>query len=227
MSLRLGVALVPLLATTAYAQAPGQWTEPATPPPSAPTYAAPPPQIVVVTPPRREARFSIGLNANSASIAPSNHDGDSVDFDGASLSFRYRPWDHLELELDLGGGRQTYDDGQRIVDGELAMGYGTLAARYRFNPRARWNWFLSAGLGVVTIAPHDASQDVIDAAQRPLFTFGGGVEWRLAYRFALQFSLEGIAAGQSDEEMKLADQGYDVAGSWSGGRFALGGNFYF
>jgi len=224
MSLRLGVALVPLfVAATAHAQAPGEWT----PPVEGPSYAPPPPQVVVVAPPRRDTRFSIGLNAGSTGISPSNHEGDSVDFDGASLSFRYRPWDHLELQLDLGGGRQSVNDGDHISDGDLAMGYGTLAARYRFNPHARWNWFLSAGIGVMTVAPHDATQDVIDAAQRPLFTFGGGVEWRLAYRFALQFSLEGIAAGQTDEEMNLADQGYDVADSWSGGRFALGGNFYF
>lgn len=229
MSLRLGVVtLTPLfVAATAYAQAPGQWSEPPTAPVQGPTYAAPPPQIVVVTPPRHDTRFSVGLNVGSTGIAPSMHEGDSVNFDGASLSFRYRPWDHLELQLDLGGGRQSYSDGDYVAQGDLAMGYGTLAARYRFNPHARWNWFLSAGLGVITVAPHDASDEVIDAAQRPLFTFGGGVEWRLAHRFALQFSLEGIAAGETDAEMKLADRGYESTDSWSGGRFALGGNFYF
>lgn len=221
------VAAAPLLfSATAHAQAPGEFAQP---PPAYGPYegpAVPPPPAPA---PALPGRFSLGLNFQSASFSSGSGSGsgigtgtDSVDFDGGTIAIRYRPWRKVELELTLGGGRQTIDG----EEGDLAMGTGTLAVKYRFNQQDKWNWWLLAGFGATTIARHDASDDEIDAAQRPHVAAGIGVEYRFA-SFALQLEGRVMGLGHTEDEMTRLDNGEYVDDAPTGGTIALGASYYF
>jgi hypothetical protein len=214
MSPRLWVvSLVPLFAAaTAHAQAPGEW-EP--PPYYGPAVVEPPPA------PPLPGRWSIGLSAGNTVFGTESSD-ETVDFAGGSLALRYRPWRKVELELTLGGGRQTIDG----EDGDLAMATGTLAARYRFNQRDKWNWWLLFGVGATTIARHDASDDEIDAAQRPHVAVGIGLEYRFT-NLALQIEGRAIGLGQTEAEMEAYDRGEYTPESIAGGTVTFGASYYF
>ena len=230
------LSIAPVFATaTASAQAPGEWTpdQEQSAPPGEPQGYAPSPYaqapVAAVAPAPRARRWSVGLNLGQTELTATSDYGDSqsATFGTGSLAVRYRPWQHLELEFSIGGGRQTLDeeiDGRS--EGDLAMATGTLAARYRFNPHQKWNWWLLAGLGATTVARHDASDEEIDAAQRPHGTLGVGVERRFN-RFALQFELRALMVGQTEQEMELADQGVMTTESISGGNFSFGASYYF
>lgn len=214
----LCVALAPLFAAaTANAQAPGEWTP-------GPSYAQPPP-VIAPAPAPQVRTWSIGVNVGQTDLASKEYTDATVQFDTASLALRYRGWRHLELELTVGGGSEAYEDSYERV-GELAMSTGTLAARYRFQPERRWNWWLLAGVGVTTVAPVNSSDEEIEAAQRPHGTLGVGIERRWT-RFALQFELRALSVGQTETEMELADQGVMTSEGLSGGNFAFGASYYF
>lgn len=218
----LALSLVPVFAATAaHAQAPGEWT-----PDQGQGYAQPPPQQVAPPAPR-DRRWSIGASIGSTEISQSNgHEDQSVTFAGGSLAVRYRAWRHLELEFSIGGGREQIPEERGGGEGELAMATGTLAARYRFNPRAKWNWWLLAGVGATTVARNDATDEEIDAAQRPHGVLGIGLERRFN-RFALQVELRGLAIGQTEEEMKYAeDSGMETEGLGAA-NVSLGASYYF
>lgn len=206
------LGLAPLcLAATAYAQAPGEY---------GPSYYAPTPPP---PPPRPHfSRFSVGLNFAATELSSDKSD-DTVGFSGVSFALRYRATPHLELEGEFGGGRESSRNGvdEDMDESELAMGFGTLSARYRFNPWDKWNWWLLAGVGATTIAPHNASDEQISDAYRAHFAYGVGMEYRFT-RFAIQAELRGYVLGQTDQEMTN-----DVDPELTAGSFSLGGNFYF
>ena len=234
------LSLAPVFAaSTAAAQAPGEWTDQGAPQPqyqpqypvgyvAQPGYAQPPPQVVVVAPAPRNRRWSIGVNVGQTELtANSEYATESATFDTGSLAIRYRPGRHLELELSFGGGSQALGEDEYYgAQGELAMATGTLAARYRFNPNRKWNWWLLAGVGGTTVAQKTASDEEIEAAQRPHGVLGVGVERRWN-RFALQFELRALAVGQTEQEMELADQGVMTTDGLSGGNFSFGASYYF
>lgn len=219
MSPRLWIAtLVTLAAGTAYAQAPGESYD--NNPPAYGPYYAQPPAVVVEQGPQLPGRFSIGLNMQSASFGVG--DGPEDKFDGGSIAIRYRPWRHVDLELSLGGGRQNIDG----MEGALAMGTGTLAARYHFNQENHWNFWLLFGVGATTIARHDATDEEIDAAQRPHLAIGAGLEYRFT-NFALQLEARAMGLGQTEDEQMLQEQGVYTSEGLSGGSIALGASYYF
>jgi hypothetical protein len=231
MSVRLGLAaLAPLfLSATAFAQAPGD-TDPtdqteqadpaqpyAQPPPVAPApaapvaqpYAQPVVQPVAVDNPCNcginpmARRIAIGINLGGMSVGADHAtDDQKAKFHTAELSLRYRATPHFEVELLLSGGRQVLDNGD---DGNLAMGAGTIAARYRFRPERSWNWWLMGGLGMTVIENHDATQDQRDNAQRGHIAFGVGLEKRFRW-LALHAELRGIALGQRSDAMDVKAQ---------------------
>ncbi|CAN5919070.1 hypothetical protein BH11MYX2_BH11MYX2_35400 [soil metagenome] len=206
------LGLAPLcLAATSYAQAPGEYG------PSSYAPSPPPPP-----PAPRYSRFSIGLNLAGTELK-SDASGDTVGFSGVSFALRYRATQHLELEAEFGGGRESSRNGvdEDMGSSELAMGFGTLAARYRFTPWDHWNWWLLGGVGATTIAPHDASDQQISDSYRAHFAYGIGMEYRFV-RFAIQAELRGYALGQTSQEMTA-----DADPQLSAGSFSLGGNFYF
>jgi len=216
----LALSLVPVFAATAaHAQAPGEWTP-------SPGYAQPPPQVAPEAP--RDRRWSVGVSVGSTEISAQGYEDQSVTFGGGSLAVRYRPWRHLELEFSFGGGREQLDEEQGGGEGELAMATGTLAARYRFNPHQKWNWWLLAGVGGTTVARNDATDEEIEAAQRPHGVLGVGLERRFN-RFALQVELRALAIGQTEQEMQYEeDYGMSSGTEGLGGaNFSIGASYYF
>ncbi|MDX2091887.1 MAG: hypothetical protein SFX73_28755 [Kofleriaceae bacterium] len=206
-----------LTAGTAFAQAPGEY-----PPTSAPGYAQPPPPQQVVAPAApapSERRWSIGVAIGQQELTSDAYGAYRQTFDIGQLALRYRPWRKLELELSLGGGHEYLEDGG---EGDYAVAFGTFAARYRFNPHDKWNWWLLAGVGQTTLAMRNASDEELEAAGRMHAQFGGGIERRWA-RFALQFELRGIVAGPRQADLELEGAGPGL----SGGNFSLGASYYF
>lgn len=226
MSLRPWVAsLVPLFAAaTAHAQAPGA----VDPGPSGygpgygPYYAQPPVEPAPAPPPLQlPGRFSIGL-AMQAMELTSNDSGETVHFDGGEVAIAYRPWRKVDLQLTLGGGRQNEDG----YEGELAMGSGTLAARYHFNQENKVNFWLLFGVGATTVARHDATDEEIDEAQRPHMALGAGVEYRFV-NFAFQLEARAVFLGQTEAEMEAVDRGEYTTEGISGGTISFGAAYYF
>ncbi len=215
-------SLITLAAGTAYAQAPGESYD--NPPAYGPYYAQPP--AVVDPGPQLPGRWSLGLNFHAVEYSSENS-SESAQFNGGEIAIRYRPWRKVDLELSLGGGRQQIEgyDGERM-DGELAMGTGTLAARYHFNQENKWNFWLLFGVGATTIAHHDASDEEIDAAQRPHVAVGAGLEYRFV-NFALQLEARAIGLGQTEDEKMLQEQGVYTSEGISGGSIAFGASYYF
>jgi len=206
-------------AATAQAQAPGEWTP-------EPAYAQPPSPAVAAPAAPAVRKWSIGVSMGQTELAADGLEDQAATFGTGTIAVRYRAWRHLELEFSLGGGRQHLPEDQGGGEGELAMATGTLAARYRFNPEQKWNWWLLAGLGATTVARNDATDEEINAAQRPHGTLGVGIERRWT-RFALQFELRALAVGPTEAEMQLADQGVMTTQGLSGGQFAFGASYYF
>ncbi|MCX5748520.1 MAG: hypothetical protein NT062_39230, partial [Proteobacteria bacterium] len=120
--------------------------EPVAPP--AP-YAAPIVDAAPTAPSVMATRWSIGLGVGSFTVAPEQSPDATTDFDITELSLRFRATYHLELELNLMGGRQVLADG---TQGGQALGGGTLGLRYRFAAAQPWNWWVMAGVGETTIA---------------------------------------------------------------------------
>ncbi|MBA3463897.1 MAG: hypothetical protein H0T46_28325 [Deltaproteobacteria bacterium] len=226
----LALAVAPLFAATAHAQGPGgdyyggdYYAGPSATPPSA--YVAP-----YVAPPPRPTRWSIAASIGSMTLAPDDSPENEVDFGIGQLAVRYRGWRHLELELAFAGGKQKLPedmargDGNR--EGDLRMEHVTFAARYRFNPHQRWNWWLMAGLGATTVAHKDASQQQAEASQRGHGLMGIGLEHRWN-KFALQLEGKAIFVGPTEEEQMNADANGTEPTGISGGSLTIGGAFYF
>ena len=211
------LALVSLFAAaTAHAQAPGEWQPPADPHPAPPTAASP-------DAPTLAQRWSINLGVGGLRVAD-GMSGSEAAFEIGQLALRYRPGRHLEIELSGAGGRERYEDG---TEGSLAVATVTVAARYRFNPERHWNWWLLAGLGGTTIAPHDASDQVVEDAQRGHGVIGAGIEHRWT-RFAIQAELRAYALGNSKAENDAAERyGRPATTDLGGGYATFGASYYF
>jgi len=229
MSLRwvFALGLVPVVAATAQAQAPGAdygggggdyYAGPSATPVIQPTTLVAPAQ------PAFTPRWSVAVAAGTMSLHPqSSPDATSTEFSIGELAVRYRGWRHLELELAFAGGTQQLPDGS---DGTLKIAHVTAAARYRFNIEQHLNWWLLAGLGGTTVAPQDAPNDQVKAAQRGHALLGIGLEYRWQH-FALQGEARAIATGPTDAEQMTADATGTDAPGLSGGAVTVGGAYYF
>lgn len=236
MKLRVAFASL-LVASTAYAQAPGEvyGDSDLAPPSMAPV--AP----VFIAPARQARRWSVGIGFGSMELAPHVRPDASTEFDIAQLYVRYRPWRRIELELAFGGGSEfDMEDGNYRA---RAVSSAVLSVRYRFNPHRRWNWFVMAGMGSLAVTRQDATEDEHDAAQQSTLQFGGGVERRWN-RFALQFEVRAVGVAPheiNDEDMPVRgdispdgqmplppDRGDGRANDgMKGGQFVFSGNYYF
>jgi opacity protein-like surface antigen len=184
--MRLLSALAPLLlASTAYAQAPGEMPPPlAQPVPLAPND----PWTVMAN------RFSVGFSIGQSTVTDNMQN--KTDFSIGELALRYRLRPEWEAELIVGGGGQKNADG---TSGDLQLTDVTLGLRYRFRPAEQLNWFLAAGIGASAIASSSASSDDRDNATRGHVQFGGGIEYRFTH-FALQAEVRLTAMGQTKAE---------------------------
>jgi hypothetical protein len=242
-------SLAPILAaSSAYAQAPGEYDPYYAPAP--PSSYAPAPAPAPANPcsyaeaPRSWMvdRVAIGLSLGSMSVSPDEApEGTETQFRIGELALRYRMSRRLELEFALSGGREVLESSE---DGDLAAGSVTLALRYRFRPEQRWGWWIMGGLGGTVIAPHESTEVEREGAQRPLGMMGIGVERRFR-RFALQAEVRGFGLGprkDATEDVPVAVDGGGApmpvarlpasaavthAEELGGGTFTIGASYYF
>jgi hypothetical protein len=190
--------------------------------------AAPAPRSSVM-----ENRFAVGFSLGSMGVAPKDLPDDTTAFIVGELAFRFRVTRHFELELSGGGGREHTKDG---MEGELEVNQAMLAARWRFMPESKWNWFLTGGLGGASITRHDATKQERKDATQPMGMLGVGVERRFAH-LALQAELRGFGMGKAKDSSSdpptaqmsvTADPGPRSADiQRNGGSLTLGLSYYF
>lgn len=233
--MKLGLACASLLfASTAFAQAPGEYgTASGAPGMSEPVHVPPAP------PPPKPHRWSIGLGVGSLGLAPHDAPDMTTDFGVGQLAVRYRATHHLEIELAFAGGREQLGD----HEGDREVSQGVLALRYRFSPHRHWNWWLVAGMGSLAVTHVDASDDERESARQSTLQFGAGIEHRWE-RFALQLELRavGVKANEAkavpvvDSDVGMAvpppmfpsrDGTLTPGEGMSGGQLVLAGNYYF
>jgi hypothetical protein len=197
--------------------------------------------VPVATPPvERPLRWSVGLGIGSVGLAPHDDPENETDFAVGQLAVRYRATRHLEIELAVAGGREQLEGGD---EGDSEVSQAVLALRYRFMPERAWNWWLMAGMGALTVASHDATDDERADAQQSTLQFGIGLERRFR-RFAFQLEARAGGGGPAHEATPDVARPPAMAGDGtepvpvpfypsggreglSGGQLTLGVNYYF
>lgn len=179
------------VATTARAEAPGEYEEATGAPgmldPVEPAQPAPP----------KPRRWSVSLGVGGLSLAPHGAPDVETQYSVGQLAVRYLATRHLEIELAFGGGREQLDDGR---EGDREVSQGVLALRYRFSPGRAWNWWLMAGMGSLGVTRTDASDHEREVAQQSTLQFGAGVEHRWQ-RFALQLEFRAVGVKAHDVDV--------------------------
>ena len=226
----LAIAAVILASATAYAQAPGE--VPMAPAPEATPYVVAPEVPVMAN------RWAVGLSVGSLSIAPKDSPDNKTEFAIGELSIRFRATLHLELELALAGGQQKQQDG---TQGNLEVNTGLLGLRYRFAAEHKWNWWIGAGIGGISVTPTGATDQDRKDAQRPMGALSIGLERRWS-QFALHAELRGFGVGQRQQDQAPPPTAMPVAAGTntmqppppapsspdlSGGMLTLGASYYF
>src|SRR5262245_51788498 len=155
---RHAVALVFMLVTagsaTAFAQAPGETVPVA---PVIEPVAAPPPSVM-------DHRWAIGLSIGGLGVAPEQNPDAQTKFQIGAIAIRYRAARSIEFALELAGGPQVLESGDR---GDLEATSVMLVGRYRFMPEEPWNLFLTGGFGGLVIVRTDATDGERQNAGRP------------------------------------------------------------
>ncbi|HEY0254537.1 MAG TPA: outer membrane beta-barrel protein [Kofleriaceae bacterium] len=218
-----------LVSGSAYAQAPGEnWGDgtgaPGMSAPQPPVFEPPPCDCIANV---MANRWSVGLSVGSFATTPDQGYTDTQNFDIGELALRFRATPHLELEVEIGGGNENVHGDSTNISVRTAA----FNLRYRFMIHSHWNWWVMGGLGMVAIAPDDASSDVVDENTRPLYQVGIGLEHRWQ-QFALHAELRATGLGEAKgQEMSYANDGtYEYSGkddTYSGGTFTLGASYYF
>lgn len=222
----LSLAVPLLAASTAAAQAPGDYTQPPPPP-----VAYPPPAMPVpARDPVMAHRLSVGVSVGSQTLAP--QDGAETRFVIGELAVRLRATRHLELELAMSGGREDVEE----MDDALAIGSITGALRVRLNPADSWNWYVMVGAGGAVVERRESTQLQRDNATRALGMIGLGVEKRFS-QFALQGELRAIGMGPRADSVQVAAEDAPLprapsdatrdAEELAGAMFTLGASYYF
>lgn len=217
--------------TTAFAQAPGDFSGDASGAPG----MVPVQQPGIAASPCASGRnvmadrWAIGLSIGALGIAPDSAPDSTANFDLGELSLRFRATPHLELEGALGGGHMTYADGSQST---MKLQTAALSLRYRFAVERNWNWWLMGGFGIAAMVDDSATREQTNQATRALGQFGLGLEHRWNH-FALQAELKGVGMGETRAERagtvaSPAYVGRTASGdTLSGGVFSLGATYYF
>jgi hypothetical protein len=187
--------LVAAASSPALAQAPGD-VQPGAPAPVTPVApvvacACGAPDFVPVM----ADRWSVGFAVGGLGLTPKGS-STATQFGIGELAFRYRLGLHLELQAAVGGGSESQQ--QDGTSGDLAVSEAVLSARWHFRAQRRWNWYVDAGLGALTVADKDATSAQRSDASRGLFELGIGVERRFRH-FALAAELHAIGVGAAKQ----------------------------
>lgn len=208
-----------LLALTAIARAQDAPPPPAPAPPLAqPAVQAPGMQPAVA--PRASVmarRWAIGLDVGPESLTPKRDGAVETDFGQLELAGRFRIRAPIEVGVALHLGASK----------DISEGGFYLEGRYRFRPEKPLDVYATAGLGVLSVAHKDASEDA--KRGRGSLRIGAGIEYRWSW-FALIAELRLVGVGENDELAPMSPETVDYRLSrykLSGGSVALGTNFYF
>ncbi|MGZ3450766.1 MAG: outer membrane protein [Polyangiales bacterium] len=229
---------------------PGAETPP--PPPAPTTQPAPPPPVVIYTPapapppppqyypptppppppPAPRHQSEVGLNFHLVGAAYSANDtytkGDTGGGGlGAALRFRPTPRFALEIALDAIHGKDANGNNRS----EVPLSFVGLLY---LNPRSRAQVYLLGGFGFSS-----ASVDVDTGngnTRKDNYSyfgglFGGGIEFRVGRKVALNFDVRGFVRGRTDEAARQTPEFRAADGrttNTSGGALFTGGlTFYF
>lgn len=205
------------------------------PPPPPPVYTAPPPPYYPPPPPpkpRPKSEVGLSFRLLGAAFAPNDtYRGDSgAGGIGASLRFRPTPRFALDLGLDAMSGR----DANGYKRSEVPL---TVLGLLYLNPKSKAQVYLLGGFGFssakVEVA---ASTQVVGASQYEHWSyfgalFGGGMEFRVGKRVALNFDVRGFVRGRTDDAAATKPEFTAADGrttNTSGGALFTGGlTFYF
>jgi hypothetical protein len=162
-------------------------------------------------------RWAIGVNVGPESYQPDTAQTTKTELAQFEVAGRFRIRAPIELGLavHLGGSK------------DLAMGGVYIDFRYRFMAENQLNLYALAGLGVLAIAPENASEDA--RRGRGSLRFGGGLEYRFNW-FALIVELRLVGVGENRDLAPQMPETVDYQLSrykLSGGSLAMGANFYF
>jgi opacity protein-like surface antigen len=224
------------VATSAYAQAPGEVAPQAMPAPVVMVPAGP--CAGCIREPVMANRWSVGLSVGSMGLNPKDSPDAKTNFAVGELAVRFRATPHLELALAFGGGGEKLSNN---MDGQTEVSMGALQLRYRFMPEHHWNWYLMAGLGGASVTQKNATDQERQDAQRGMFQLGAGLEYRFQ-QFALGIELRGVGlsatkASQSAPTVMVSGGTNGTnqpppppttdSGQYSGGQLTLGASYYF
>ncbi len=221
------------------------------PPPPVVVYQpaeAPPPQVVVVhqqpakkqAPPKKRWKREWGLNLRlQAALMGEDaderqrYDGERRGMSGLGAGLRYRPTPHFALEggLDLIGGRDYQGDDRM----ETVL---TFSGILFINPKDRLQVYALGGLGVSkarVIRDNSLAGTALEGSEARYsylgMQLGGGLEWRVARKTALNLDILGFVRGRTDEDARYEYEFTDPetgeqTNASGGGLMRLGLTFY-
>lgn len=230
---------------------PGAETPP--PPPAPTTQPAPPPPVVIYTPapapppppqyypppppppppPAPRHQSEVGLNFHLVGAAFGSADGNRNKGDtgaggiGAALRFRPTPRFALEISLDAMRGK----DANGYDRSEVPLSF---VGMLYLNPRSRAQVYLLGGFGFSSAAVD--VDDGYSGKHRENYSyfgglFGGGIEFRVGRKVALNFDVRGFVRGRTDDAARNHPEFTAADGrttNTSGGALFTGGlTFYF
>lgn len=139
---------------------------------------------------------------------------------GLELAGRFRITKAIEVALALQAGG---NDNDHVTMGGLVADF-----RYRFKPEAAWNFIALAGIGVMSVADKDTSDDM-QKHGRGTLRIGGGVERRFG-SWAVAATLRLYAVAQNKDAVVVTPptvshnlERYGVTGE----TLAIGASYYF
>lgn len=204
-------------------------------PPPAPVYAPPPPAYYPPPPPpaaRPHYRSEVGLNFRLVGAAYSASDTYKGDVGaagiGASLRFRPTPRFALDIGIDVIGG--TDANGYKRSETPLSV----LGLLY-LNPRSKAQVYLLGGFGFSSarVETRDQLNGFSNVERYSYFgaMFGGGLEFRVARKVALNFDVRGFVRGRTDDgadrKPEFTAKDGRTTNSSGGALFTGGLTFYF
>ncbi len=210
-----------------------------TPAPPPPVYTAPPPPQAYYPPPppppaapRHKSEVGLSFRLDAAAFGPSDRatgrDSGAAGI-GASLRFRPTPRFALDIGLDAIGG--TDANGFKRSEVPLSI----LGLLY-LNPRSKAQVYLLGGFGFSTATVDVEEGSSMMTSRREQYSyfgalFGGGMEFRVGKKVALNFDVRGFVRGRTDDAAANKPEFTAKDGrttNTSGGALFTGGlTFYF
>jgi len=182
--------------------------------------------VVVVPPPAPLPRWSISLRAGGLGLHPEEDPDSETSFGGGGLAVGYRLAPRWVIAAVLEGAHEQLENGE---PGDHHLSLFTVEAQFHPRPRARWDWYLSAGLGGAAIAVgEDENAEVVQSGGA--FTFGGGIERKFGH-WGIGAQLRAIGLALEDVEptdaARMTTTPEEEPIALSGGAFSISGSYHF